>query len=201
MKKLIVLLFGLVLLGCAAAPRQVIMTSGNLPPQPTLELALYVWNETRWTTQVELVRNYERKTLLLAPHTNILVRLKKPGEYRYLVVGRDPRLGYTGNLDGQFAIIPGRIASHEGRLAGYHLVIRGLRYNARTPYSQKEYFGGNGAMLGTYEYYGNGRGHNGYGGGYYGGGTSGERATIQTPAGNIEYESNWPLLKFLKGGE
>ena len=130
------------------------------------------------------------KKIILPPHEAHLMWLSRTGEYRYHIVGGDPYLGFTGEQEGQFSVVPGQTREYKNRIAGHHLVIQILYFNSSRPYSATKYFGGAG-VIGQIQH-----------------GNGGDSFNVSAPGVDIQGNMNWPLIRwgsqlinFIKGGE
>jgi hypothetical protein len=117
--------------GCATATKVVVVERGKpLPPQPPLELLVYVWNETDYTVEVVLQRPYGgQKKIFVAAGDQLLQPLARGGDYRYFVSAS--ALGMVGEEEGSFRIVPGETRDYRGRIAGYHIVVDRLSWKEK----------------------------------------------------------------------
>ena len=132
-KKLFLIIFlstALSLAGCVANMPPVVISGGGrpLPPQRPLELYVYIWNETDYGLEIALKGPQGAKVIYLAGHEELLQPLTRGGEYRYFV--SSSALGMIGEAEGRFIILPGRMDTYRGRVAGYHLIIRSLSWRS-----------------------------------------------------------------------
>lgn len=148
------LCFGILLLvnlvGCATMnphPSVTVVSGGKgLPPQPPLELLVYIWNESGYGVAIVLDGPRGRTKIYLAADEELLQPLTRGGEYRYFVTST--ALGMFGETESSFQIVPGETREYRGRIAGYHLVIDRLNWKDKP---SRRFFGA-GATNGEIHY-------------------------------------------------
>lgn len=167
----LILIFNL-FFGCMA-PMQApsVAVRSNMPSQPRLELFLKIANRTNQKVKIDLIRNYEMRTLYFEPHSEKMQPLEKYGNYKAVMTVRLPGLTEYNQYEEEFPILPERIVQEEGYLIGYNLIIdaqkfgwvdnnyNGYNYNnrrsngrVRRNKEKKVYFGENGGFLGEVKY-------------------------------------------------
>ena len=142
--------------GCAAlSPRtqrieKIESATAKLPPAPKMELLLYIWNEIDEEAEIIIQRENGEKKFILEGQTQTLLPLTKGGEYYFFV--KTESLGIKGIMEGSFAVLPGQIKAHRGRLAGFHLVInyKNIRWNGKRMRNEKKF--GNDMYSGNIKY-------------------------------------------------
>lgn len=173
LKIMIFLILNFNLLGCMT-PMQTppVAVRGNMPAQPRLELFLKIANRTNQKVKIDIIRDYEIRTLYFEPHSEKMQPLKKYGNYKAVMTVELPGLTEYNQYEEEFPILPERIVQEEGYLIGYNLIIdaqkfgwvdnnyNGYNYNnnrrsngrVRRNKEKKVYFGENGGFLGEVKY-------------------------------------------------